>query len=250
MKKISIILIALCAVFSAQGATITTDVCVYGESASGVMAAIQSARLGKKTVLISKNSHVGGLATSGLTATDINRQDQVGGLAAEFYGRIWDYYIQPQVWRNQTREQFMESSRKRTFSGKNDARQIQWVYESGVAERIMKEMLQEAGVKVVYNAPLDLENGASVRGGKIRKINLLDGTSVKAKVFLDCSYEGDLMACAGVSHIIGREGVDQYGEDMAGIRKFNFIQTSPYLNGKDGELIPYVAPEMYGEIGR
>ena len=88
-----------------------------------------------------------------------------------------------------------------------------------------------------------------MRGGKIRKINLLDGTSVKAKVFLDCSYEGDLMACAGVSHVIGRESVDQYGEDMAGIRKFNFIQTSPYLNGKDGELIPYVAPQMYGEIG-
>jgi len=249
MKKISIILIALCAVFTAQGATITTDVCIYGESASGVMAAIQSARLGKKTVLVSKNSHVGGLATSGLTATDINRQDQVGGLAAEFYGRIWDYYIRPEVWRNQTREQFMESSRKRTFTGKNDARQIQWVYESGVAERIMKDMLEEAGVKVIYNAPLDLEDGASVRGGHIRKINLLDGTRVKAKMFLDCSYEGDLMAAAGVSHIIGRESVDQYGEDMAGIRKFNFIQTSPYLNGKDGELIPYVAPEMYGEIG-
>ena len=249
MKKISIILIALCAVLSAQGATIKTDVCIYGESASGVMAAIQSARLGKKTVLISKNSHVGGLATSGLTATDINRQDQVGGLAAEFYGRIWDYYIQPQVWRNQTREQFMESSRKRTFTGKNDARQIQWVYESGVAERIMKEMLKEAGVTVIYNAPLDLAEGASVRGGRICKINLLDGTHVKAKMFLDCSYEGDLMAAAGVSHIIGRESVDQYGEDMAGIRKFNFIQTSPYLNGKDGELIPYVAPEMYGELG-
>lgn len=249
MKKITIILIALCAIFTAQGATVTTDVCVYGESASGVMAAIQAARLGKKTVLISKNSHVGGLATSGLTATDINRQDQVGGLAAEFYGRIWDYYIRPEVWRNQTREQFMESSRKRTFSGKNDDRQIQWVYESGVAERIMKDMLEEAGVKVIYNAPLDLENGAAVRNGRIRKINLLDGTQVKAKMFLDCSYEGDLMAAAGVSHIIGREGVDQYGEDMAGIRKFNFIQTSPYLNGKDGELIPYVAPEMYGEIG-
>lgn len=249
MKKITIILIALCAMLTAQGATVTTDVCVYGESASGVMAAIQAARLGKKTVLVSKNSHVGGLATSGLTATDINRQDQVGGLAAEFYGRIWDYYIRPEVWRNQTREQFMESSRKRTFSGKNDDRQIQWVYESGVAERIMKDMLEEAGVKVIYNAPLDLENGAAVRNGRIRKINLLDGTQVKAKMFLDCSYEGDLMAAAGVSHIIGREGVDQYGEDMAGIRKFNFIQTSPYLNGKDGELIPYVAPEMYGEIG-
>ena len=249
MKRILMFFMILCSALSVHGAVVKTDVCVYGESASGVMAAIQSARLGKKTVLISKNSHVGGMATSGLTATDINRQDQVGGLAAEFYGRIWDYYINPQVWRNQTREEFMISSRKRTFTGKNDARQIQWVYESGVAERIMKDMLEEAGVTVIYNAPLDLEGGASVRDGKIRKIHLLNGTDVKAKMFLDCSYEGDLMAAAGVSYIIGREGVDQYGEDMAGIRKFNFIQTSPYLNGKDGELIPYVAPELYGEIG-
>lgn len=240
---------ALCTAFTMQGAVIKADVCIYGESASGVMAAIQSARLGKKTVLVSKNSHVGGLATSGLTATDINRQDQVGGLAAEFYGRIWDYYIQPEVWRNQTREEFMVSSQKRTFSGKNDDRQIQWVYESGVAERIMKEMLAEAGVQIIYNAPLDLENGADVRKGRIRRILLLDGTEVKAKMFIDCSYEGDLMAAAGVSHIIGREGTEKYDEDMAGIRNFNFIPTSPYLNGKDGELIPYVAPEMYGELG-
>ena len=152
-------MIALCAALSVQGATLKTEVCIYGESASGVVAAIQSARLGKKTLLISKNDHVGGLATSGLTATDINRQDQVGGIAAEFYGRIWDYYAQSQVWRNQTREEFFESSKKRTFTGKNDARQIQWVYESGVAENIMKQMLQEAGVEVLYNAPLDLEKG-------------------------------------------------------------------------------------------
>lgn len=249
MKKLPIILLTLLSVLSIQCTTRTADVCIYGESASGVMAAIQSARSGKKTVLVSKNDHVGGMATSGLTATDINRQDQVGGLAAEFYGRIWDYYIQPEVWRNQTREEFMESSRKRTFSGKNDERQIQWVYESGVAERIMKEMLDEAGVKVIYNAPLDLKNGADMCDGRICAVHLLNGMDVKAKMFIDCSYEGDLMAAAGVSHMIGREGTETYGEDMAGICKFKFIPTSPYLNGMDGELIPYVAPQMYGEVG-
>ena len=107
MRIISSIIIALCAALTMQGATINTDVCIYGESASGVVAAIQSARLGKKTVLVSKNNHVGGLATSGLTATDINRQDQVGGIAAEFYGRIWDYYIQPDVWRYSHRTAIM-----------------------------------------------------------------------------------------------------------------------------------------------
>ncbi|NGM89431.1 FAD-dependent oxidoreductase, partial [Parapusillimonas sp. SGNA-6] len=68
------------------------DICVYGETASGVIAAVQAARMGKSVVLISKNKHVGGLATSGLTATDMNRNDMVGGLAREFYQRVYDYY--------------------------------------------------------------------------------------------------------------------------------------------------------------
>ena len=118
------------------------DICVYGESASGVMAAIQGARMGKEVVLISKNAHVGGMATSGLTATDMNRHKTIGGLAAEFYGKIYEYYLNPDAWRCQTREEFMKSTLKRTYTGKNDERRIQWVYESGVAEDIMKDMLE------------------------------------------------------------------------------------------------------------
>ena len=93
------------------------DICVYGETASGVVAAIQGARMGKDVVLVSKNTHVGGMATSGLTATDINRHKTIGGIAAEFYGRIYEYYSDPAVWRNQTREEFMESTKKRTYTG-------------------------------------------------------------------------------------------------------------------------------------
>ncbi len=229
------------------------DVCVYGESASGVVAAIQAARMDKDVVLISKNTHVGGLATSGLTATDMNRHITIGGVAAEFYGKIYDYYLQENVWRNQTREQFMESTLKRTYRGRNEAREIQWVYESGVAERIMKEMLEEAGVEIMYNTRL-AESGAAVEKscGKIRRIVFEDGTSLSAKMFIDASYTGDLMAAAGVSYIVGRESNEQYGETFNGIRvayeperDLSFI--SPY--DKDGNLLPYVDPVLWGAQG-
>ncbi len=243
----AMLLIASCA------RTTDYDVCVYGESASGVVAAIQAARMDKKVVLISKNTHVGGLATSGLTATDINRHLTIGGIAAEFYGHIWDYYLQEDVWKNQTRDEFLESTLKRTYRGRNEAREIQWVYESGVAEKIMKDMLKEAGVEIMYNTRL-IENETAVKksAGRIRSIVFEDGTSLSAKMFIDASYTGDLMAAAGVSYIVGREANSTYGETFNGIRvayeperDLSFI--SPY--DKDGNLLPYVDAAVWGEPG-
>ena len=123
------------------------DVCVYGGSASGCIAAIQAARMGKDVILISPLAHVGGMVTSGLTATDMNKHQCIGGVTAEFYGRIYEYYTDSTVWRNQTRDEFMVSTKKRTYKGKNDERRIQWVYESGVAEKIMLDMLEEGPVR-------------------------------------------------------------------------------------------------------
>ncbi len=251
IRKIVYLLAAL-AIVSCSRKT-DYDVCVYGESASGVVAAIQSARMDKKVVLISKNTHVGGLATSGLTATDINRHLTIGGIAAEFYGKIYDYYLQEGVWRNQTRDQFMESTLKRTYRGRNEAREIQWVYESGVAEKIMKEMLEEAGVEIMYNTRLaETVTAVGKSRGEIRSITFEDGTSLSAKMFIDASYTGDLMAAAGVSYIVGRESNEKYGETFNGIRvayeperDLSFI--SPY--DKDGNLLPYVDPTLWGEPG-
>lgn len=254
IKRTFIYLLAiLAASVSCKSGKQVYDICVYGESASGVTAAIQGARMGKDVILISKNTHVGGLATSGLTATDINKHLSIGGIAAEFYGKIYDYYLEPAVWRSQTREQFMESTLKRTFRGRNEARKIQWVYESGVAERIMKDMLSEAGVKIMYNTRLsESEDAVTVKNRKIREIRFEDGTSLNARIFIDASYEGDLMAAAGVSYIVGRESNGQYGETMNGIR-VNYEQgkdlsaISPYT--ENGNILPYVDKERWGIQG-
>ena len=251
MKRIILILtfVSMCCLSVSGARTIRCDVCVYGESASGVMAAIQAARMGRSAVLVSKNSHVGGLATSGLTATDINRHAVIGGLAEEFYRRIYEYYLADSVWRNQTRDEFMLSTRKRTFSGKNDSRRMQWVYESGVGERIMKQMLAEAGVEVIYGARLDLKKGVVKSGSDIRRIVFEDGSSVAAGMFIDASYEGDLMALAGVTYIIGRESKWQYNETLAGIRLDGEIGMSPYADKTGGRLLPYIDAGLWGEEG-
>ena len=251
MKRIILILtfVSMCCLSVSGARTIRCDVCVYGESASGVMAAIQAARMGRSAVLVSKNSHVGGLATSGLTATDINRHAVIGGLAEEFYRRIYEYYLADSVWRNQTRDEFMLSTRKRTFSGKNDSRRMQWVYESGVGERIMKQMLAEAGVEVIYGARLDLKKGVVKSGSDIRRIVFEDGSSVAAGMFIDASYEGDLMALAGVSYIVGRESKWQYNETLAGIRLDGEIGMSPYADKTGGRLLPYIDAGLWGEEG-
>ncbi|WP_313381758.1 FAD-dependent oxidoreductase [Proteiniphilum saccharofermentans] len=227
------------------------DICVYGESASGVMAAIQAARLGKNVVLISKNQHVGGLATSGLTATDMNRNDMVGGIAREFYQRIYAYYQDPTAWRNQDRDEFFIQSIRRTYRGKNNDRQMQWVYESRIAEKIMLDMLEEAGVKLWFNERLQFEDGIKKRGTRITAISMESGKTVNAKVFIDATYEGDLMAKAGVSYTVGRESNDTYNETLNGYRinyenGTDLSAIDPYIveGDKSSGLLPYIDSEI------
>lgn len=256
-KKITILILLLCSFVTGLFAnTPQYDICIYGESASGVIAAIQGARMGKKVVLISKNDHVGGLVTSGLTATDMNRNDLIGGITKEFYNKIYNYYLQPEVWRNQDRESFMVSTLKRTYRGKNDERRIQWVYESSVAERIMRDMLKTAGVEVLFNHRLDLNKNVRKEENIIRSIQLENGKVIEAKMFIDASYEGDLLARTGISYTVGRESNQQYGETYNGIR-INYDQgkdltkISPYIkegNAKSGAL-PYVTTQEWGKQG-
>lgn len=258
MKTKITILTLLLFSFIAMSATnrLSYDICVYGESASGVIAAIQGARMGKKVVLLSKNNHVGGLATSGLTATDMNRNDLIGGITKEFYHKIYNYYLQPEAWRNQDRDSYMQSTLKRTYKGKNDERQIQWVYESSVAEKIMLDMLKEAGVEVLFNHRLDLDKKVHKEANRIKSIQLDNGKTIAAKMFIDASYEGDLLACAGISYIVGREANLQYGETYNGIRvNYNqgkdLTKISPYIKEGDAKsgVLPYVSSQEWGEQG-
>lgn len=232
------------------------DVCVYGETPAGIMAAIQAAKMNKQVLLISNTAHLGGVATSGLTATDLNNFRSAGGLTREFFQRLYTYYSDSSAWRSESRDVYFERSKKRTFSGKNDSLKMQWVYESRVAESILKKMLQEAGVTVVYKERLQLKNGVTKKDADIVAIRMENGHRYDAKIFIDATYEGDLMAKAGVSYIVGREANSVYNETLNGIKLNDIIgkdgsSIDPYI--KKGEpssgVLPFLEPRIPGADG-
>lgn len=230
------------------------DICVYGESAAGVMASIQAAKEGKKVVLISKNNHVGGMATSGLTATDMSGPTLVGGAAKVFYNKIYDYYLQPEAWKNQERDAYMILTADDSWGGKNDRLKMQWAYESSVGEKIMREMLKEANVQLMQNKKINLKSGVKMNDNKIVSLKMTDGTRIYAKIFIDASYEGDLLAKSGVSYTIGRESNQQYGETLNGIRfgsNQKLYPVDPYIIEGDSTsgLLPFVEAKKLGEDG-
>lgn len=240
----------------AENQPIIRQICVYGETPAGITAAIQSSRMGKNVVLISTTKHVGGLATSGLTATDLNNFRILGGVTMDFYRRIYQYYLDSSAWRSEDRSHFFDRSKKRTYSGKNDSLRIQWVYESGVGERIFKQMLEEAGVEVIYDQQIDLKQNVQKEGSRLKQIRMSSGLTIQADVFIDASYEGDLLKVAGVSYVVGRESNATYGETMNGIRLGPVVgkdtsSIDPFLiPGKASSgLLPFIEPRLWGEEG-
>jgi lysophospholipase L1-like esterase len=197
-----------------------------------VTAAVQAARMGKQTVLLEPGKHIGGMTSGGLGATDFKVPDAVGGLSREFYRRIKLYYQQPAAWRYETAAQY-------TSHRHDPDADVMFHFEPHVAESVLRNMLREAGVKVLLGERLDLEKGVAKDGTRIRKIALESGNVVAAKMFIDASYEGDLMAKAGVDYHIGRESNSVYGETMNGVQ----TKRVPY-NGHNffRPISPYVVP--------
>ncbi len=230
----SLILLTLC--LAARGAdSRSADVLIYGATSSGVAAAIQVSRMGKSVLLIDPGSHIGGLTTGGLSWTDIGNKGVIGGISREFYQRIRAKYDRPGAWTHETREHYF-SSRRTANVASEDA---MWTFEPKVASEVYREMLAEHKIKVALNARLDLRPGRGVRkrGNVIESIALEGGARYAAAMLIDATYEGDLMAKAGVRYTTGREGNAQYGE------RFNGVQAA-HKHGHqfpDGALVsPYI----------
>lgn len=171
------------------------DLVVYGGTASGVMAACSAAREGARVVLLEPGAHLGGMVTGGLSCTDLGNFAVIGGYVRDYYAKTAAHY------------------------GVHDLdRPENWYSEPHVAEEIMRGMLKGAGVTVHYGERLREHNGVQLEGKRIVSIATEDGRRWPAKVFADCTYEGDLMARAGVGFTWGREAASEYGEDLAGVR--------------------------------
>jgi hypothetical protein len=210
-----VVLITLFGALSACGQE-KCDVLVYGGTSGGVTAAVEAARSGKSVILVDPGSRIGGLSSGGLGWTDLGNANVVGGLSKEFYHRIYEYYQQPGAWKFQTAESF-RSAGGQGVRAMDVARQSMWVFEPHAAEKVFNDMLAEAKVKVVRGR-LDVAHGVIMKGARIESFRTEDGRVFQATVFIDATYEGDLMARAGVKYTVGREANSLYGETINGIQ--------------------------------
>lgn len=189
----------------------STEVVVYGGTPAGISAAVQAARSKHSVILIEPSRHLGGMAASGLGATDIGKADSIGGIAREYFRRIKSHYNKPEAW------QFQAASEYKSLHH-DPAAELMWYAEPKVAESIFDAMTVEAGVKVVRGERLDLSDGVSKKGQRITSIRMESGRQFAASVFIDASYEGDLMAKAGVAYRVGREANAEFGETLNGVQ--------------------------------
>ena len=194
------------------GQSSSVDICIYGGSSAGVMAAYTAKKMGKSVILIEPSNRLGGLTTGGLGQTDIGNKYAVAGLSLDFYRRIGQHYGQFE----------------------------QWTFEPHVAKELFEQYIKEANIKVVYNYRLQ---SVSTEKGAIKAITIENAIQpnqstnqiIKAKVFIDCTYEGDLMAKSGVSYFTGRESNSTYGETYNGVQ---FMDKHQFPDGVDPYKIP------------
>ena len=181
----------------------SAELVIYGATAAGVIAAVQAARLGLKTILLEFGSHIGGVTSSGLGATDIGNKSALGGLTREFYQLIGAHYGEVEKWN----------------------------FEPHVAEAAYQHLLRDAGVQVHFQQHLSAVRLECLR---ITGIEMECGTTYLAPMFMDCTYEGDLMAMAGVTYTVGREANATYGETLNGVhfghKNHNFtVPVDPFV---------------------
>ncbi len=225
MKRLLLILLVAVSAQAQQ----TFDLVVYGGTAGGVMTAVAGARQGLKTVLLEPRANVGGMATGGLSRTDVGKREVIGGLALEFYYRVGERYEMGR---------FLNP--------------VAWLYEPRIGESVLREMLREARVDVRFDHRLREKDGVRKQGANVTAIITESGETFAGKVFADCTYEGDLMAQAGVRYTWGRESSEQYGESLAGVRErtpFHQFQVAIPARGPDGKLLPEVSGEARGKPG-
>lgn len=232
------------------------DVVVYGGTCAAVTSAVQVKKMGKTVVVVSPDRRLGGLSSGGLGATDSGNRAVVGGLSREFYHRLWKYYQNEEAWTFQPMPK-QDGIPGQGGRGIDNDTQTMWVFEPSVAEKIFEDFIAEYDIPVYKSERLDRENGVVKEGVTIRSITTLSGKTFAGKTFIDATYEGDLMAAAGVSFRTGREANAEFGETLNGVQVGRAIYhqfegfVDPYIERGNPEsgLLPMVHEKINGEDG-
>lgn len=194
----------------------SADIIVYGGTSAAVIAAVEATHCGKSVLVVSPDTHLGGLSSGGLGFTDTGNKSVIGGLSREFYHRVWQYYNDSSAWEWEKHSEFGNKGQGTVaMDGEN---RTMWIFEPHIAEQVFEDFVRENNIRVLRNEWLDRANGVRKANGRIISIKTLSGITISGKMFIDATYEGDLMAAAGVSYFVGREAGTVYNEDYNGVQ--------------------------------
>ena len=240
-------------VFAAR--VVDADIVIYGSSPAAISAAVQAKRMGKSTVVVSPETRIGGLTTGGLGATDIGNKSAFGGLALKFYKDVADYYKDAANWKYEKPSDWIRATRSGEVPDGQDLASLgedsMWTFEPHAALDILERWERKNRLRIFRGEFLDREKGVRKENGRIVSISTLSGKCFRGCMFVDATYEGDLMAAAGVSYTVGREANSVYGETISGVERalakehqFN-KGVSAYVKPGDPSsgLLPFVAPD-------
>ena len=239
IKRI-VLALAVVGVIAAQPQTPVYDLVIYGGTSAAITAAVQARRMGKTVVVVSPDEHLGGLSSGGLGFTDTGDKSVIGGLSREFYQRIWGKYDKPAAWKWQTREEY--GNKGQGTPAIDGAQRTMWIFEPHVAEQVFEDLIREHGIEVHRGEWLNRTGGVRKNGARIAAITTLSGRSYAGRMFVDATYEGDLMAAAGVAYAVGREAQSTYGEKWNGIQT-GVLHHRHHFGVLSAKISPYVVPD-------
>ncbi|MFT4156243.1 FAD-dependent oxidoreductase [Parafilimonas sp.] len=223
LPAILFIIYIACAGFTAGNKVYTADVIIYGGTSAAITAAAEVRKAGKTVIVVSPDTHLGGLSSNGLGFTDTGDKSVIGGLAREFYHYVYLHYQTDSSWKWQSKAQYGNKGQGTPAIDGNE--RTMWIFEPHVAEDIFENWIKEYGITVLRNEWLNRETGVKKHNGSIISFTTLSGKTFSGKMFIDATYEGDLMAAAGVSYTVGREANSKYNE------QWNGVQTGVFQHG-------------------
>ncbi len=255
MKYPLLLLVSL--VIARPAAAADYDIVIYGGTSAAVIAAVQAKKMGKTVVVVSPDRHLGGLSSGGLGFTDTGNKAVIGGLSRDFYHRIWKHYDAADAWQWQKKSEY--GGKGQGTPAIDGEQRTMWIFEPHAAEQVFEDYVKEFGITVHRDEWLDRAKGVKKEGARIVSITTLSEKTYAGKMFIDATYEGDLLAAAGVAYHVGREANSHYGEKWNGVQTgvlhhghhFGKMGISPYVVPGDPKsgVLPRISAAPPGEYG-
>jgi len=215
----------------------TADVIIYGGTSAAITTAVQLVKMQKSVIVVSPDIHLGGLSSGGLGWTDTGNKEVIGGLSREFYHRVWKHYQKEDAWKWQKKSEYGNQGQG-TPAMDGDKRTM-WIFEPSVAEQVFEDYVEEYKIEVFRDEWLERnQSGITMNNGELTSFKTLTGKEFEGKIFVDATYEGDLMALAGVDYHVGREASSTYGEEWNGVQ----VGVLHHGHHMKTDIDPYVVP--------